>query len=97
MKDNYFDALKTKTLKNLENRSKVLAPLNLSKAKRNMLLFDTETIGDITKGEKAFPYDISFINIFKREITHQVAYINKDIFDNDYLMNNAFYKNKTVE
>lgn len=94
MKDNYFDALKTKTLKNLENRSKVLAPLNLSKAKRNMLLFDTETIGDITKGEKAFPYDISFINIFKREITHQVAYINKDIFDNDYLMNNAFYKNK---
>ena len=94
MKDNYFDALKTKTLKNLENRSKGLAPLNLSKAKRNMLLFDTETIGDITKGEKAFPYDISFINIFKREITHQVAYINKDIFDNDYLMNNAFYKNK---
>ena len=94
MKDNYFNALKTKTLKNLENRSKVLAPLNLSKAKRNMLLFDTETIGDITKGEKAFPYDISFINIFKREITHQVAYINKDIFDNDYLMNNAFYKNK---
>lgn len=94
MKDNYFDALKTKTIKNLENRSKGLAPLNLSKAKRNMLLFDTETIGDITKGEKAFPYDISFINIFKREITHQVAYINKDIFDNDYLMNNAFYKNK---
>ena len=94
MKDNYFSALKTKTLKNLENRSKGLAPLNLSKAKRNMLLFDTETIGDITKGEKAFPYDISFINIFKREITHQVAYINKDIFDNDYLMNNAFYKNK---
>ena len=94
MKDNYFNALKTKTLKNLENRSKVLAPLNLSKAKRNMLLFDTETIGDITKGEKAFPYDISFINIYKREITHQVAYINKDIFDNDYLMSNAFYKNK---
>lgn len=94
MKDNYFNALKTKTLKNLENRSKVLAPLNLSKAKRNMLLFDTETIGDITKGEKAFPYDVSFINIFKREITHQVAYINKDIYDNEYLMNNAFYKNK---
>ena len=94
MKDNYFNALKTKTLKNLENRSKILAPLNLSKAKRNMLLFDTETIGDITKGEKAFPYDVSFINIFKREITHQVAYINKDIYDNEYLMNNAFYKNK---
>ena len=35
MKDNYFDALKTKTLKGLENRSKGLAPLNLSKAKRN--------------------------------------------------------------
>lgn len=94
MKNNYFSALRTKPMEKLSNRSKGLAPLNLSKVKSNMLLFDTETIGDITKGEKAFPYDVSFINIFKRSITHKIAYINKDIYDNDYLMNNAFYKNK---
>ena len=94
IKNNYKSALRTKPMKILANRSKGLSPLNLSKANGNMLLFDTETIGDITKGEKAFPYDVSFINIFKREITHQIAYINKDIYDNEYLMNNAFYKNK---
>ena len=94
IKNNYKSALRTKPMKILENRSKGLSPLNLSKANGNMLLFDTETIGDITKGEKAFPYDVSFINIFKREITHQIAYINKDIYDNEYLMNSAFYKNK---
>ena len=91
IKNNYKSALRTKPMKILANRSKGLSPLNLSKANGNMLLFDTETIGDITKGEKAFPYDVSFINIFKREITHQIAYINKDIYDNEYLMNNAFY------
>ena len=94
IKNNYKSALRTKPMERLANRSKGLSPLNLSKANGNMLLFDTETIGDITKGEKAFPYDVSFINIFKREITHQIAYINKDIYDNEYLMNNAFYKNK---
>lgn len=94
MKNNYFIALNSKPMEKLQNRSKGLAPLNLSKAKGNMLLFDTETIGDITKGEKAFPYDVSFINILKRQITHKIAYINKDIYDNEYLMNNAFYKNK---
>ena len=94
IKNNYKSALRTKPMKILANRSKGLSPLNLSKANGNMLLFDTETIGDITKGEKAFPYDVSFINIFKREITHKIAYINKDIYDNEYLMNNAFYKNK---
>lgn len=94
IKNNYKSALRTKPMKILANRSKGLSPLNLSKANGNMLLFDTETIGDITKGEKAFPYDVSFINIFKREITHQIAYINKDIYDNEYLMNSAFYKNK---
>lgn len=94
MKNNYFIALGTKPMEKLANRSKALAPLNLSKVKGNMLLFDTETIGDIQKGEKAFPYDVSFINIKKRTITHKVAYINSDIYDNAYLMNNAFYKNK---
>lgn len=93
-KSNYFMALSNKTLSTLGARGKGLAPLNLSKAKRNFLLFDTETIGDIQKGEKAFPYDVSFININNRKITYQKAYINKDIFDNEYLMNNAFYKNK---
>lgn len=94
IKNNYKSALRTKPMERLANRSKGLSPLNLSKANGNMLLFDTETIGDITKGEKAFPYDVSFINILKRRITHKIAYINKDIYDNEYLMNNAFYKNK---
>lgn len=94
IKNNYKSALCTKPMERLANRSKGLSPLNLSKANGNMLLFDTETIGDITKGEKAFPYDVSFINILKRRITHKIAYINKDIYDNEYLMNNAFYKNK---
>lgn len=94
IKNNYKSALRTKPMERLANRSKGLSPLNLSKANGNMLLFDTETIGDITKGEKAFPYDVSFINILERRITHKIAYINKDIYDNEYLMNNAFYKNK---
>lgn len=94
MKNNYLNALNSKTLESLGKRGKGLAPLNLSKAKRNFLLIDTETIGDITKGEKAFPYDVSFINIKNREIIYKKSYINKDIYDNEYLMNNAFYKNK---
>ena len=54
MNDNYFDALKTKTLKNLENRSKVLAPLNLSKAKRNMLLLILKRLAILQKAKKRF-------------------------------------------
>ncbi len=94
MKNNYFIAMNSKTLSTLGKRGKGLAPLNLSKAKRNFLLVDTETIGDITKGEKAFPYDISFINVKSRVINYKKSYINKDIYDNKYLMESAFYKNK---
>lgn len=94
MENNYKNALKSKTLEKLGGRAKALSPLNLSQTKRNFLLFDTETIGDITKGEKAFPYDISFICIKDRTINYQKCYINKNIFDNKYLMENAFYKNK---
>lgn len=90
----YQYAIKQQTCSTYNNRSQGLAPLNLSKAKRNFLLFDTETIGDIQKGEKAFPYDISFINIFDNSIIHKQCYINEDIFDNEYLMSNAFYRNK---
>ena len=94
MKNNYFSALKSDTLKTLGKRAKGLAPLNLSKAKRHFLLIDTETIGDITKGEKAFPYDVSFINVYNWKVIFKQCFINSDIFDNKYLMESAFYKNK---
>lgn len=91
----YKIAMKQKVSSSIfTERAKSVSPVNLSKAKRNFLLIDTETIGDITKGEKAFPYDISFINIKQKEITYKKCYINENIFDNEYLMNNAFYKNK---
>ena len=90
----YESAFNTKPLERLASRSKGLAPLNLSKAKRHFFLIDTETIGDIKKGEKAFPYDVSFLKVFKRKIVDKMALINTDIFDNEYQMSNAFYKNK---
>lgn len=92
--NNYNNALNDKVLSSIGNRAKGLAPLNISNIKRNFLVIDTETIGDITKGERAFPYDISFINIKGRKITHKQSFINSDIFDNEYLMESAFYKNK---
>jgi hypothetical protein len=90
----YQKAKNEKTLSTLGNRAIGLEPINLSKCKRSSLLIDTETIGDITKGEKAYPYDIAFIQVKNGSIYHQISYINQDIFDNEYLMNNAFYKNK---
>lgn len=85
--------IKTPTRKGFE-RSKGLFPINLSRAKKETLLIDTETIGDIMKGEKAFPYDISFIKIKGNILSSQICCINKDIFDNKYLMESAFYKDK---
>lgn len=90
----YEKAKKEKTLSTLNNRANSLFPINLSNCKRTSLIIDTETIGDITKGEKAFPYDISFLQVRNGEILHEQSYINQEIFDNKYLMNNAFYKNK---
>lgn len=84
----------TNVLTTLGGRARNLAPVNLSKQKRASLLIDTETIGDITKGEKAHPYDISFLQVKNGKIIHEISYINKNIFDNAYLMENAFYKNK---
>ena len=49
----YQKAKNEKTLSTLGNRAIGLEPINLSKCKRSSLLIDTETIGDITKGEKA--------------------------------------------
>ena len=66
----------------------------LKREKKETLLIDTETIGDIMKGEKAFPYDISFIKIKGNILSSQICCINKDIFDNKYLMESAFYKDK---
>lgn len=83
-----------KVLSTLGNRASNLAPINLTTCKRSSLLVDTETIGDITKGEKAYPYDISYLQVKNGEIYHQVSYINSDIFDNKYQMENAFYKSK---
>lgn len=81
----------------LTTRSRGLAPINLSKllkGKKEFKVLDTETIGDIKRGEKAFPYDVSFISLKGGKIISQRSLINKDIFDNKYLMESAFYKNK---
>lgn len=95
IKNKQYEKVKNEKIwSKLGTRSSNLAPVNLSKNKRNWLLIDTETIGDITKGEKAYPYDISFLMVRLKKILHQVCYINSDIFDEKYLMENAFYKNK---
>ena len=89
-----------------------LAPINLQKYKKLLLFVDTETIGDLSKGEKAYPYDISYLvfdldkarkkaketddinEIIEAGTVEKLSMINKDIFDNEYLMNSAFYRNK---
>lgn len=92
--DQYKQAKNDKTLSTLGGRAINLAPINLSNCKRSSLLIDTETIGDIQKGEKAYPYDISFLQVKNGKKLHEISYINRDIFDNEKLMSNAFYKNK---
>lgn len=90
----YLQAKEENTLSTLNNRAKGLAPINLTNSKRGCLLIDTETIGDITKGEKAYPYDISFIEYEKGCIFTEKCFVNSNIFDNKYQMENAFYKSK---
>lgn len=94
MNEQFEKAKKTKTLSSVGNRAKILTPIKLTNTTRKTIIIDTETIGDILKGEKAFPYDISLIELFNLAIVHQQCWINKNIFRNEYLMNNAFYKNK---
>lgn len=94
MNTQYEKALKTKTTSTVGNRAKTLTPIKLTNTRRKCLLIDTETIGDIMKGEKAFPYDISILLLQNQDIRHQQCWINRNIFRNEYAMSNAFYRNK---
>ena len=75
-----------------------LCPVKLLDYDRPMLFVDIETIGDMRKGETIFPYDISY-NIVqmvqgKLKVIEKQTMIVSDIYNNKYLMKNAFYGKK---
>ena len=75
-----------------------LCPVKLLDYDRPMLLVDIETIGDLRKRETIFPYDISYYIVKmekgKFKIIEKNTLIISDIYDNEYLMENAFFGKK---
>ena len=73
-----------------------MIPFNFKTYKKNMLFVDIETIGDIKKGEKALPYDVSIkvINNATGKVLYQKAMLNSRYFYDKLAMNSAFYNNQ---
>jgi len=76
--------------------NKKMIPFNFKTYKKNLLFVDIETIGDIKKGEKAFPYDVSImiVNNETNEMLYKKAFINSKLFYNKLAMSSAFYNNQ---
>lgn len=78
----------------MKNKNQKLWAINLDTYKKHVLLIDIETIGDITKGDKAFPFDISYMvydNINDKVIENKSLIIS-DIYNNKFLMEMCYYK-----
>lgn len=68
---------------------------DLLRVKSNVLVIDNETINDITKNEKNYPYDISIMVLDKdNKILFKCTLVISNIFEDDLKMSSAFYGNK---
>ena len=70
--------------------------IDLTTYKKMGLDIDIESVGDITKKEKNYPYDIG-VNIYDYEtkkVVKAFSLIINEIFNDDIKMDSAFFKNK---
>lgn len=72
----------------------------IDKRKKYIMVFDTETTGEIVTSKNGheimqkYIYDIGYTIADKKEIHLKRNFIVKEIFENAELMNSAYYKNK---
>ena len=86
----YTQALRDAVSLSIGKRAKMLRPYNITKKDIIIMLIDCETIN---KGLH-YPYEIA-IKIYKNgKLVEEKSFITKEIFDNEYEMQNAWYKNK---
>jgi len=68
---------------------------DLLKVKSNSLVIDNETVNDINKGEKNYPYDISIMVIDSEgKILFKYTLVISEIYEDEIKMSSAFYGNK---
>lgn len=88
--EQYTQALRDAVSESIGKRAKALRPCNITKKDIIIMLVDCETVN---KG-RHYPYEIA-IKFYKNgKLIEEKSFIIADIFDNEYEMQNAWYKNK---